>query len=136
MKWYEYIGAVKRLTIANQDLFKRLAEAEVTLDKRNKQFRVLQNVIADTVDIPLSALSQELAKIKQELGILKATENRAEALVALVSSYHRVTTHIALQQRIPYQELERLQEALEQLATANQELQQWSGEGEERHVKP
>jgi phage shock protein A len=143
----EWFKTKRRLRKENQQLTEKifadartyeehLADLEVRFEKRNKQFRTLQNILADTVDIPLSAFSQEIAKIKQELGILKATENKTEAQLVLLSSYHRVASSIALQEKIPYQELESLQEALEQLATANQELQQWSGEGKDRYVKP
>ena len=113
-----------------------LFESEARMEKRNKQFRTLQNILADTVDIPLSAFSQEIAKIKQELGTLKATESRAEAELEFIINYQNIIGHIQAQHGIPYQEAEKLTAALEQIATANQELQQWSGEGEERHVKP
>jgi len=138
MKWYQYVrfGAVKNLTLANQDLFKRLTEAELALDKRTRQFQMVQKLLADSVDIPLSALSQDLAKIKQGLGILKATENKADAQHELLTSYTYVANRITLQQKIPYRELERLQRAIEQIQTANHELQQWSGEGKDHHVKP
>ena len=127
---------MEMLSAVSRKYADHLADLEVRLEKRNKQFRTVQNLLVDAVDIPFSALWQDLAKIKQELGILKATENRAEAELDLLITCPRVMDYIAREQKIPYQELERLQGALEQLATANQELQQWSGEGEERHVKP
>lgn len=113
-----------------------LADLEIRFEKRNQQFRTVQNLLVDAVDIPFGALSQELAKIKQDLGILKATENSSEALLVLLSTYHRVASSIALKEKIPYQVLESLQVAFEQLATANQELQQWTGEGQSVHFGP
>lgn len=125
----------KWLRQRNSELAAQLEMAEERYEALRAKYVRLDEQYDLLIGIPLGELQAELARIKQELGIIKGMDNRADAESGLIrSTWHIMNALLA--GKIPWDEVEKQRKWAEEHATALHELQQWTGEGQGVHFGP